>query len=101
MVNKNASQYLTYLGFSPNQQFHEIELDNRSVKKGNEKILSIASEHKNTIIFDVYRYMVNNGKSKVTYKNDVLYFDDDHLSYAGTALHRNDLNSLMTRLLKD
>lgn len=101
MVNKNASQYLTYLGFSPNQQFHEIELDNRNVKKGNEKILSIASEHKNTIIFDVYRYMVNNGKSKVTYKNDVLYFDDDHLSYAGTALHRNDLNSLMTRLLKD
>ena len=101
MVNKNASQYLSYLGIAPNQQFQEIELDNRNVNKGNAKILSIASQYKNTIIFDVYRNMVNNGKSKVTYKNDVLYFDDDHLSYAGTAIHREELNSLITRLLKD
>ena len=100
MEDKNASQYFTYLGLHPKDGFNLIEVNNFNVKKSNEYIRSLVSKYTNVIIYDVYENMILDNKTKVSFKNDVLYFDDDHLSYNGTLIHKQYIASLFNSILK-
>lgn len=101
MENKNASQYFSYLGLSPTEGYNMIELTNSKVKESNQSLEDLTSKHKNLTIFDVYENMIIENKVKVTYNKEVLYFDDDHLCYYGTFIHKNELSSTIDSLIKD
>ena len=99
MVNKNAAQYLTYLGVVPNSEFQSIPLKNKLVEKFNQEIKNLVKQHSNVVIYDVYQNMLDGSKTKVSLKNDVLYFDDDHLSYAGTRIHKNNIAEVLEQMI--
>jgi hypothetical protein len=39
--------------------------------------------------------MLLEGKVKLSLNRDVLYFDDDHLSYIGTSIHRKAITEIL------
>jgi hypothetical protein len=50
--------------------------------------------------FDVFNKLYKNGKAKITYNKDVLYFDDDHLSSKGAELFKVDLKNVIKGCVK-
>lgn len=99
MENINASQYFTYLGLNPISGYNLIEVNNSDVEKNNDYINSLETKYTNVSIYDVYEHMILNNKVKISLNNDVLYFDDDHLSYYGTFIHKQYILSKMDSIL--
>ena len=95
MPDKNSAQYFTYLGLNPADGYNLVKTENPSVIKGNAYIDSLASKYDNIIIYDVYHNMMQNNKVKISLNSDVLYFDDDHLSYSGTKIHKENILSII------
>ncbi|WP_284461562.1 acyltransferase family protein [Chryseobacterium sp.] len=89
--DQNASQYFNYLGLKPFNGYHMVNTKDNSVAKANEYLKELQEKNVSIRIVDIYSDIYSNGKVKVTYKNDILYFDDDHLSYAGTKIHTKKL----------
>lgn len=89
--NQNASQYFSYLGLKPFKGYHMVHTEDNSAANANEYLYKLKEKNPNIKIIDIYSDIYSNDKVKVTYKNDVLYFDDDHLSYAGTKIHSKKL----------
>lgn len=91
MENKNAAQYFTYLGINPSNGYNTIGLDMSQVMKTNNELLYSLRQFDHICYFDVFARMIMNDKLKVSWRNQVLYFDDDHLSYFGASMHKKDL----------
>jgi peptidoglycan/LPS O-acetylase OafA/YrhL len=89
--NQNASQYFNYLGLKPLKGYHMVNTEDNSAVKANEYLKKLTKINPYIKIIDIYSDIYSNGKIKVIYENDVLYFDDDHLSYAGTKIHTKKL----------
>jgi peptidoglycan/LPS O-acetylase OafA/YrhL len=101
--NKNVRQYITYLGISPasNGELNLMRVKNISVTKQNNYIKSLASKYSNVSVYDVCENMIEKDRVKISIGKDVLYFDDDHLSYQGTLLHRNTILQLIKESVKN
>jgi peptidoglycan/LPS O-acetylase OafA/YrhL len=99
MVNKNASQYFTYLGLKPIFGYKLIKVNNSYVEKNNDYIKSLVTKHTNVSIYDVYDHMILDNKIKISLDNYVLYFDDDHLSYYGTFTHKQNILSKINSIV--
>ena len=102
MKDKNAGQYFTYLGIQPNNGYNFLEMNNlisSNVKKSNDYIKSLASKYSNVSVYDVYKNMVSDNKIKISFDNDLLYFDDDHLSYCGAATHKQNILSKINSII--
>ncbi len=98
--NINVDQYLTYLKIQPITGSNMISLSNNFlVIKKNELIKSLSTKFKNIIVYDVFQEMTEGGKVKVTLDNKVLYFDDDHLSYDGTYIHKKNIVSIIKPII--
>lgn len=90
--DRNTKQYLAHLGYKPNGQFQYIDYtDKLKIEKSNQILLNYATKYTNIHIFDVYHQLVINNKVTIISNKDILYYDDDHLSYQGTLLFKNDL----------
>lgn len=89
--DQNASQYFNYLKFQPFNGYHIVKTEDTSARKANEYLEKLKEKKIFITIIDIYSDLYSNGKVKVTYKNDVIYFDDDHLSYAGTKMYEKKL----------
>lgn len=100
MVNKNASQYFTYLKLNPIDGYNLIDVNNPIVIKNNDYIKSALLKYTNVIIYDVYANMIEKNKVKISLNKEVLYFDDDHLSYYGTFVHKQNISSIINSLLR-
>ena len=100
MPDKNADQYFTYLKINPTTGYNSIHIKNDRVIQKNDEIKSLASKYSNVTIYDVFENMLIDGKVKISLGYDVLYFDDDHLSYAGTSIHKDQIALMMANLLK-
>jgi len=94
MEDRNASQYFTYLGLNIVDGYNFINIINQdNVTKGNDYLKSLISKHTNVIVYDVNKSMIEKNKVKISLENKVLYFDDDHLSYFGTFIHKQNILS--------
>lgn len=101
--NKNVRQYLSYLDLNPatNNEYNLLRIENNLVIKHNNYIKSFTSKYSNVYVYDVYENMIKNNKVKITKGKDVLYFDDDHLSYQGALLHRSGIYELIKANLQN
>lgn len=97
--NKNAGQYFAYIGIKPNIGYNFLEMNNSNVKKSNDYIKSLALKYSNVSVYDVYKNMVSDNKIKISFNNDLLYFDDDHLSYYGAAMHKQNILSKINSII--
>lgn len=90
--NRNMRQYLAYLGYAPNgeEQFIDVRND-LAIRAANERLDRYASLHSNVSVFDVFGRFSRAGRALIVKGDDILYYDDDHLSYQGTALLRKEL----------
>lgn len=98
MVDRNASQYFAYLGLKPIEGFNLIDVDTKDVVKSNDYIKSLSTLFNNVTVYDVYENMIEKNKVKISFDKEVLYFDDDHLSYYGTLLHKEKISSIIKQI---
>ena len=100
MGDNNASQFISYLKISPLKGYNTISLNQDEIIKSNSYLTQIANKNDNVVEFDVFNKLYKNGKAKITYNKDVLYFDDDHLSSKGTELFKVDLKNVIKGCVK-
>ncbi len=97
--NNNSAQYLSYLGYKPDGENQYIELsDSHVVDKANEKIMLLSLRYKNTFVFDINSYFRVEDEALIIVNQDILYYDDDHLSYQGTSLLKDKLKEIIKDL---
>ena len=95
MENKNACQYLTYLEINSVSGFNLINKSEKDNTTTNNYIISLQIKFHNVLLYDVYKNMIENNKVKVSLNKEVLYFDDDHLSYIGTTIHKKNIMKIV------
>jgi len=100
MGNNNASQFISYLKINPVKGYNTILVNEDEIIKSNSYLNELSNKHQNMIVFDVFNKLYTNGKAKISYNNDLLYFDDDHLSTKGTELFKQDLKNVLNGLMK-
>ena len=101
MANKNAGQYFTYLGIKPVSGFNYVDLyNNESVTKANNYLNSLKKKYHFVIVYDVFDKMAEDNKVKILMNNDVLYYDDDHLSYPGTLVSKQEIKKIIIENIK-
>jgi hypothetical protein len=96
MENKNACQYFTYLKINPVLDFSYVDLyDNESVIRANNYLNSLKQKYHFVSVYDVFNKMTDNNKVKILMNRDVLYYDDDHLSYSGTLVSKQEIKKII------
>lgn len=95
MNDLNAVQYISYLNLKPKKGFNVVTVQQKEVIRGNEYVNFLKKKHSNIMIFDVFGMLYKDGAAKITHDKEVLYFDDDHLSYSGTKLYKDDLKQIL------
>ncbi|MDY3339377.1 acyltransferase family protein [Riemerella anatipestifer] len=100
MVDKNAQQFLTYLDINPRKGYNLVNVNNKKVIKANNYLKSLSQKYTNVFIYDVYENMLENNKTKVSLDRKIFYFDDDHLSYYGTTIHKGEITKNIEMILK-
>ena len=97
--NNNSAQFLSYLDYKPNGENQYIKLnDPHVVDKANEKIMLLSLRYKNTFVFDINSYLRVEDEALIIANQDILYYDDDHLSYQGTNLFKDKLKEIIKDL---
>ena len=99
--DKNTPQYLAYLGVKPKDGINQyVRYSNSSTyRAGVNLVRQIEKENDfctTVAISDIY---VVDEKAWVLDSKDVLYMDDDHLSYFGTLKAKNRIASALKQLL--
>jgi peptidoglycan/LPS O-acetylase OafA/YrhL len=100
MGDNNASQFISYLKINPVKGFNSISLNQDRIIESNRYLNQISHENDNVVVFDVFNKLYQNGAAKITYNDEVLYFDDDHLSTKGTELYKEDLKNVIKDCVK-
>lgn len=98
--NNNASQFISYLKINPVKGYNSILENQDEIIKSNSYLDELSNKHENIFVFDVFNKLYKNGKAKISYNKDLLYFDDDHLSTKGTELFKENLKIVLEGLMK-
>ncbi len=98
--NNNAAQFISYLKINPATGYNSISVNEDEIIKSNGYLNELSKKHNNILVFDVFDKLYKNGKAKISYNNDLLYFDDDHLSTKGTELFKEDLKNIIQGIAK-
>jgi peptidoglycan/LPS O-acetylase OafA/YrhL len=100
--NDSTTQALVLRGFKPREgqaQYLEAKQAAR-FDHGRESLKEVASRIPGARVMDVYPALYRDGKAQVLDGADVLYLDDDHLSYHGTSLFKAKLREELASLSK-
>jgi peptidoglycan/LPS O-acetylase OafA/YrhL len=89
--DKNTPQYLSYLNIKPNNKQYVRVSNIDKFRQGNELVHQLRNLYNNCDYLSVADTFMYNNKVWVLDKNDVLYIDDDHLSYKGVLKVRGRL----------
>ncbi|OYQ43959.1 acyltransferase family protein [Flavobacterium aurantiibacter] len=91
--DRNSAQYLSYLKFKPKSlgPGYLPLLDSEAVLKANATIFRINEKYKNVVVVDIYRTYRKSDSALVSNGRKILYYDDDHLSYDGTQLLKDEI----------
>jgi len=100
--DKNAPQYLSYLGMSPingSKQYID-HANSSSYQNGVILVKQIAEECDYCIRVAISDLYLDNDKVWVIDSNDVLYIDDDHLSYSGALKAKDRIAGALKKLIQ-
>ena len=92
--DRNAPQYLSYLGHHPTQSENVyISMgESENWQKGNQIIEELSKEFESCSVLKTSELFLNeDNKVLVIQDNEVLYIDDDHLSFRGANMLYGDL----------
>ncbi|MCE6992745.1 acyltransferase family protein [Dyadobacter sp. CY323] len=93
---KNSSQYLAYLGYKPRQGRQYLpSIENTDVVLQNDMINLIAKKYAHCAVLDVASLYQKDKNVLISYNNEIVYYDDDHLSYQGTVLAKDKLMAVI------
>lgn len=96
----NSSQFLTYLGFKPQQGMQYIRVNNNeSVAEKNYELRELADECPSCHLMDINSNYFNSDSALIINNDEILYYDDDHLSYQGTLIMKEALKEKIQSLL--
>ena len=92
----NSSQYISFLGYLPNGKEQYINIKETSeVINANVFLKSLSQKFDNITVLDVHSRFMKNDKALIIDNKNILYYDDDHLSYQGTELFKSSLKNLI------
>lgn len=101
-TDKNSVQYLSFLGFSPNNKVQFLKIINgKKVLDKNQSLEKLKKRYKHLNVFDVYKIFSKKDSIKIINTQDVLYYDDDHLSYQGTKIMKKALHHKVKSILSN
>lgn len=101
MGDNNSAQYFSYLGYKPNKSEQFIPLLNtKPVDEANTKLAMFVHKHNNCRIVDINDNFQKNEQALIIKNKSVLYFDDDHLSYEGSLLVKDEISIAIKSILK-
>lgn len=104
MGDRNSSQFLTFLEYKPKEGMQYIKHDSNVIET-NIELEKRFLKYSNVTFFDVYSFLIkdkNQVYSLIIKDSEILYYDDDHLSYQGTSLLKNELEkSIIFLMSKD
>lgn len=101
MGNKNAAQYFSYLNFKALSDTNLVDLyNNESVLLSNSYIQSLQKKYNHVKVYDVFDRLLINDSIMVSAHKDVFYYDDDHLSYSGTKIFKDEIKRLINDVLE-
>ena len=103
MGDRNSAQFLTFLGLYPKNGNQYIK-HNSNVEVTNEELKNRFTKYSNTTFLDVYSHFIqekDHSKSLIIENSDILYYDDDHLSYQGTLLMKKEIEKLIIELISN
>lgn len=101
--DRNTAQYLTFLGYKPISGAQYIKHGSH-VETTNAKLEKRFGQYSNVTVFDVYSFFIQKEDhtfSRVIEDADILYYDDDHLSYQGTSLLKRELDEVIEELISN
>ena len=92
----NSSQYISFLGYLPNGKEQYINIkETAEVINANVFLKSLSQKFDNITVLDVHSRFMKNDKALIIDNKNILYYDDDHLSYQGTELFKSSLKNLI------
>lgn len=100
--DKNAPQYLSYLGMSPingSKQYID-HVNSLHYQNGVILVKQIVEECDHCIRVAISDLYLDNDKVWVIDSNDVLYIDDDHLSYSGALKAKDRIAGALKKLIQ-
>ena len=99
-IDKNSVQYFSFLGFAPNNKVQYLKIsNNQKVLDKNQSLERLKKKYENVNVFDVYKIFFKSDSIKIINSKDVLYYDDDHLSYQGTQIMKEALDHKVKSIL--
>jgi len=98
--DNNSAQYLSFLSVNPQRQYL-YPIKTSFFESFGSAIDSISKKVPTLTIFKLREKMLNDGKCKVLDGKDILYFDDDHLSYQCTNRFKDELSTEICRIIED
>jgi peptidoglycan/LPS O-acetylase OafA/YrhL len=101
--NKNCAQYLSYLGYKPKKGYQYIKNES-NVEAANNKLKKRFSKYSNVFLLDIFssfKQINDVSNSLIINGSNVLYYDDDHLSYQGTLLIKHKLELEILKFITD
>jgi peptidoglycan/LPS O-acetylase OafA/YrhL len=102
-VNASTAARLELLSLKGVPGLAQYETARQPIKKvelANERIKKMASEVPGARVLDVYSALSKQDQVKVLNGRDVVYLDDDHLTYPGTSLFKDELKQLLSEMLR-
>jgi peptidoglycan/LPS O-acetylase OafA/YrhL len=98
--DNNSAQYLSYLKVTPQKQYI-YPINNSFFESFGSAIDSISKKIPTLSVFKLRTKLLNNGRCKVLDGNQILYFDDDHISYQCTNKFKFELSTEISRIIED
>lgn len=99
--NRNSSQYLPYLGYVSGGKQYIKQANTEKVHQYNQVLNDLVDDFANVSLLDVYSDFANNDDALVISEKEILYFDDDHLSYQGTLRMKDEVKRSLLMLMAD
>jgi peptidoglycan/LPS O-acetylase OafA/YrhL len=102
-VNNSTTQSLELRGMKAvagQPQYVPAKKPIKKVEQANQRLQQLASQFPGARVLDVYTPLHKDDQVQVLDGRNVLYLDDDHLTYQGTSLFKAALTSELSELLK-
>lgn len=94
----NSNQYFSYLGYKPrNKEVQYIKSNHSKVIAANSKLLKF-SEKTGSLYIDIFKEFILDNKIAIIKGDAILYYDDDHISYDGSLIVKNEIKDALLKL---
>ncbi|MEO0647198.1 MAG: acyltransferase family protein [Cyanobacteria bacterium J06650_10] len=98
--NHNSAQFLSYLDITAEKDKNQYVKRSTAfdVVSSNKRLAAIAQKYNSASLFKTFEQFSPQANVLVAVDDEILYFDDDHLSYEGTSLLKSQLKRMISNL---